>query len=324
MQGVNRLTRKEQSSYKPSDLWTNEEHFIFLKYCPSKRDKAFHAMANDTSARPHELLNLKIKDIKFKMAKGTQYAEILVSGKTKSRTLPLITSIPYVKDWLLNHPTGDNKDSWLFISLSNNQNKNMNKQLSRDGLLKQYQEQYKTRYFPQLVNDDCVPGCDKSHIKNLISKPWNLYIFRHSALTQKSKILKEHTLRDHAGWSITSKMPQVYIHYFGNESSNSLLEAYGIVKPEETNNFNDDVLKPIYCPNCDECNKPDARLCIKCKMILVYDEYFEILEKQKQKENEVEEIKKRMSIMEEGQKELLELLKHPKELLDLLNSEKTV
>ena len=54
MKGVRRLPRKEKSCYKPSDLWTIEEHAIFLKYCPSKRDKAFHAMANDTSARPHE------------------------------------------------------------------------------------------------------------------------------------------------------------------------------------------------------------------------------------------------------------------------------
>ena len=62
-------------------------------------------MANDTSARPHELLNLKIKDIKFKITSdGIQYAELLVSGKTKPRTLPLFSSIPYIKDWLLNHP----------------------------------------------------------------------------------------------------------------------------------------------------------------------------------------------------------------------------
>jgi integrase len=94
MQGIRRLPRKEKSPYKPSDLWTEEEHAIFLKYCPSKRDKAFHAMANDTSARPHELLNLKINDIVFKKAEnGIQYAEVLVCGKTKSRTLPLISSI---------------------------------------------------------------------------------------------------------------------------------------------------------------------------------------------------------------------------------------
>lgn len=109
MRGVKRLPRQEKSPYKPSDLWSTEEHGIFLKYCPSKRDICYHAMANDTSARPGELLNLKISDIVFKVSEsGIQYAEIVVSGKTKSRTLPLINCIPYLKDWLQHHPTGSN------------------------------------------------------------------------------------------------------------------------------------------------------------------------------------------------------------------------
>jgi site-specific recombinase XerD len=62
--GLSRIRRKEQTSYKVNDLWTMEEHAIFLKYCPSSRIKAYHAMALDTSARPHELLKLKIKDPK--------------------------------------------------------------------------------------------------------------------------------------------------------------------------------------------------------------------------------------------------------------------
>jgi hypothetical protein len=112
MRGIKRLPRQE----KPSDLWSTEEHGVFLKYCPSKRDVCYHSMANDTSARPSELLNLRISDIVFKVSEsGIQYAEILVSGKTKSRTLPLISSIPYLKDWLQNHPAGSNASSWLFV-----------------------------------------------------------------------------------------------------------------------------------------------------------------------------------------------------------------
>lgn len=101
-------------------------------------------MANDTSARPHELLNLKIKDIKFKITSdGIQYAELLVSGKTKPRTLPLFSSIPYIKDWLLNHPTAENPESWIFIPQSNNQSNNtVGRKLTRDALLKHYKEQY--------------------------------------------------------------------------------------------------------------------------------------------------------------------------------------
>jgi hypothetical protein len=43
MQGIKQLSRKEKSSYKPSDIWTNEDHALFLKYCPEKRDKCYHA-----------------------------------------------------------------------------------------------------------------------------------------------------------------------------------------------------------------------------------------------------------------------------------------
>ena len=41
---------------------------------------------------------------------------------------------------------------------------------------------------------------DKPRIAELLKKPWNPYIRRHSALTEKSMILKESVLRQHAGW----------------------------------------------------------------------------------------------------------------------------
>ncbi len=41
IQGLRQLTRQEKSSYKPSDLWDSREHAIFLKYCPSARDRCY-------------------------------------------------------------------------------------------------------------------------------------------------------------------------------------------------------------------------------------------------------------------------------------------
>lgn len=79
---VKHLRRKEKSTYKPTDLWTQADDLLFQKYCPSKRDRAYHTMSRDNSCRPSEILNLKIKDIVFKMAGSGQYAEILVNGKT--------------------------------------------------------------------------------------------------------------------------------------------------------------------------------------------------------------------------------------------------
>ncbi len=273
MRGIKQLPRKEKTPYSPTDLWEPMEHLIFLKYCPSIRDKCFHAMANDSSCRPSELLNLRVRDIIFKQtSEGKQYAEILIKGgKTKPRTIPLIDSIPYVKDLINSHPTGSNSDSWLFVS---NSNTAFGSRLSLDGLTYQYKYFYKTKYFPSLLMDPTVPEADKAFIRNLVTKKWNLYVQRHSALTQKSRYLKEHVLRDHAGWTLSSKMPQIYIHYFGNESANSILQAKGILKLEdEENNIN--AIKPRECPNCGEPNKRDARFCnnIKCKMVLTYESY---------------------------------------------------
>ena len=252
-------------------------------------------MANDTSCRPSELLHLKINDIKIKTSSttGMQYAEVhITKSKTKPRTLPLIFSLPYVKDWIDSHPLTNNPDAFLFISLADN---NFGKRLSENALYKLYTQRYKKRYFPKLLNEDSsIPEAEKSYIRNLLTKPWTPYIQRHSALTTKSLILKEHTLRDYAGWSMSSKMPQVYIHYFGNESSKSLLEAYGI---EDYKNEKTNVLRSKSCPNCNEPNKPDSRFCFKCKMVLTFDSYKETLEREKEKDNDIDELKRSVAFL---------------------------
>jgi len=122
MQGVRKLPRKEKTTYKPADIWETREHAVFLKYCPYKRDKCYHSLANDMSARPSEILNLKVKDIKFNVTdEGIHYAEVrIVQGKTGPRSVPLIDSLPYLKEWLEEHPQGEALDSNIFISQGNN------------------------------------------------------------------------------------------------------------------------------------------------------------------------------------------------------------
>jgi hypothetical protein len=54
IENIPKLKRKETSIYKPSDLWTQQDDLLFLKYCPTKREKCYHAVSRDTSCRPHE------------------------------------------------------------------------------------------------------------------------------------------------------------------------------------------------------------------------------------------------------------------------------
>jgi len=293
MQGIKRLTRKEKTSYEPGDIWEDRDHIIFLKYCPYKRDRCYHAMANDMSARPHEILGLKIKDIKFCITDdNVQYAEVRIKdGKTGPRSIPLIDSIPYLKEWLSEHPTSGNQNSWLFTIFANNSNET---RLTYEGLASRY-EYYKKRYFPSLLEDETIPESDKAIIRNMLTRPWNLYILRHSALTEKSQYLTESILRSHAGWTMSSKMPQVYIHLSG-EPSKILLQKKGILNKENLEDKNS--LKSKQCPNCFEPNKQDNRFCVKCRMVLSFNSYSEIRNEDKQKinklENDMESLKRGM------------------------------
>jgi len=154
------------------------------------------------------------------------------------------------------------------------------------------------KLFQKLLDNPNVSPEDKNLMRDLMNKPWNPYVRRQSALTEKSKILKEHVLRQHAGWSTNSDMPQKYLRYFGNESSQSLLEAYGIVtKDVQLQNQ----LKSKQCPNCSEPNKPDSKFCAKCRMVLTYDAYNETLEEKQTKESEVRRLN------EKYEKELKEM-----------------
>ena len=45
---IPKLKRKEISCYKPSDLWTQEDDLLFLKWVTNKRDRCYHTMARDT------------------------------------------------------------------------------------------------------------------------------------------------------------------------------------------------------------------------------------------------------------------------------------
>ena len=248
MNNIPKLKRKEISIYKPSDLWTTQDDLLFLKYCPVKRDKCYHAISRDLSARPVEILKLKIRDLSFKMVGQQQYAEVTInSGKSKSRTIPLINSLPYLKDYLSNeHPVPGNPNSPLIASTG----KSLGRHITTKRLHRIYNI-YKRVTFPRLLQSPKVVPEDKPLIEQLLKKPWNPYIRRHSALTEKSMILKENVLRQHAGWTQNSQMQLKYIHYFGNESSQDILEAYGLVD----HGVQFDQLQPKICPNCNEGNK---------------------------------------------------------------------
>jgi integrase len=170
IRNIGKIKRLEESTYKPSDLWTLEDDDLFLNYCPSKRLKCYHIISRDSSCRPHELLKLKIGDIQFRQnADNTQYAEVFVNGKTGSRHIPLINSIPYVKDYLLNeHPQPNNLAAPFLCS------KRQSTHLSVSRMYHEYQD-VREGLKNLAINSD-TSAEDKQKITELLRKPWNPYI----------------------------------------------------------------------------------------------------------------------------------------------------
>lgn len=106
--GLTFVARKgSRSPVKAKDIWTDQDTALFLKYCTEdKRLACYHSLAIDTSARPDELLQLKIGDIEIKKTPDEScrlYASLDIGrhGKKKrSRIVPMINSILYYRDYL--------------------------------------------------------------------------------------------------------------------------------------------------------------------------------------------------------------------------------
>lgn len=202
MENIPKIILKEVSIYKPTDLWTEEDDALFYKYCPIVRDRCWHAVARDTGCRPHELLRLKIKDVVIQQlhdSGGRHIARITVNGKTGIRHVRINNAYPILKDWLSNghHPFPNVPDAPLFCGVGK---KSIGRRLSAHAINAMY-DRYKKQVFPALLQDPRVPEEDKRKIRDLLKKPWNPYVRRHTAATEMSKSLKDPVLIDqYMGW----------------------------------------------------------------------------------------------------------------------------
>src|SRR5215211_2846159 len=299
MQHIPHIKRKEVSIYKPTDLWTEEDDAIFYKYCPSVRDRCWHAVSRDTGCRPSELLRLKIKDVVVQqLENGYQIARITVNGKTGTRHVRLNNSYPRLKEWLSHghHPYPANTNAPLFCGQGT---KNTGRHLVPQCIHIMYAN-YKKIHFPKLLRDPSVPEEDKQKISQLLKKPWNPYIRRHTAATEISKALKDSVLIDqYMGWSHAGNIRQKYQHYYNDDSFDAMLTMMDGLKPISPTR-NSTLLNPRLCPNCFETNKPESRFCRKCKFVLTFDAFTEATKESEKTKQQMEEMEKRLNLMYEA------------------------
>jgi integrase/recombinase XerD len=83
----------------------------------NKRDKTIIALLWDIGAGIGEIGTLRIKHVKFDDACSVI---IIVNGKTGYRRARAVWSVPYLMDWLEEHPERDNPEATLWFKFVKN------------------------------------------------------------------------------------------------------------------------------------------------------------------------------------------------------------
>lgn len=209
---------------------------IFLKYCTENpRPQFYHALAYESSARPGELLKLKIKDISPQPdeqgGKLCALIEVDRYGKKEQGRIVGITelSLQYYERYLnAQHPNPTNREAFAFHSKELS-GRFRNVPVGLDGMRADYKFFFKNKHIPKLLKRLDIPESDKKHLQFLKdTKKWNPYIMRHSSLIRLAPDISDYQLRRHAGWSKRSNMVEVYTHSRDGESAEDILLCYGV------------------------------------------------------------------------------------------------
>jgi integrase/recombinase XerD len=301
-----------RSPVKAKDIWTDQDTALFLKYCTEdKRLACYHSLAIDTSARPDELLQLKIGDIEIKKTPpdesgcGRLYASLDIGrhGKKKrSRIVPMINSILYYRDYLQSaHPNAANPNAFVFVSREY-EAKYRNAPISV-GCLRANYYSFRDKRIPALLKRPDVPPEDKLKLQQLQdTKKWNPYNMRHSSITKyaRNPNINEYTLRQHCGWTKSSNMIEVYTHELKGESFEDVMLACGVdLRDRKERELQLQELSGKHCPYCRMLNIPDARFCTECKLALTIDAFNETMEEKAKAVQEAEQSKRDMQEMKE-------------------------
>lgn len=226
----------EQNLVSPEDVK------LLVEQCRDAQSKTLVMLLWDSATRISEALSLRLSDILF----DSYGAQILVDGKTGKRKIRLIYSVPYLQDWLNQHPFKDQIMAPLFISVKG------------------------ARYGRQMTYELAKDTIARAVKTSKIQKKPTPHTFRHSRLNYLAKTgLNERDLRLFAGWTSTSAMPDTYLHYGYDALDKKLLKQAGklTAEDEQKAQTEQETLKPLPCSRCKQENPATALFC-HCGMAL--------------------------------------------------------
>lgn len=222
----------------PADIITEDDMKTIINYADSVRDRAFVKLLHETGARAGEFLNIKLKHIVFS---EDGRAHIHLDGKTGERRIPVVFSVPYLKQYLVMHPYKEDENSFLWWTNPRSNRKAPVKHCGAAKIL--------NRIWSKLPDD--------SPIKR---KDHNMHFFRHSRASILAPTMSESLLCKYMGWTLSSKQAKTYVHLSPDDLDNAFFGNLGM----NTKQVEEKKIVPKECEMCGTINDSKAEFCLKC------------------------------------------------------------
>jgi integrase len=232
---INAGTSKDYNpTPNPANMISRDEMGRLVDAARNPRDRALVAVAWDSGCRSGEFRDLTLGDV----SDHDHGMQIHPNGKTGERSVTLIPSAPYLRQWLNFHP-GDSDDAPLWSKL------NAPEKCSFNNL---------SHALKRLKRDT-----------DRFDKPVNLTNFRKSRASDlASRGMSQAHLEDRMGWVRGSDAASRYVAVFADQAEREFLSMEGVEVEEE----NDDVEAPEVCPRCDKETPRHEDVCVWCGQAL--------------------------------------------------------
>jgi integrase len=228
----------------PGDMLHWEEDVLpMIEATRYSRDAALIAAAWDSGARSGEIRGLSVGDV----TDHRHGFQLTFQGKTGQRTVTLIPSVPYLQQWLSDHPARDDPDAPLWCKLDR-------------------PEEFSYRMFTKILEGAAEDAG--------VDKPVTFTNFRKSSASYlASQGMNQAHIEDHHGWVRGSDVASRYVSVFGQDADRELAKIHGAEIDEDAE---PDPIAPMDCPRCGKETPREKDFCVWCGQATSHDAVEEI------------------------------------------------
>jgi integrase len=267
-----KTSSRTNDSLFPEDILSEADVKATSGVAEYSRDRAFVAMLFDSGGRIGEVLSLQRKNVVF----DEIGAVVVVDGKTGQRRQRLILSVPFVAEWLNDHPD-KRPEAPLWV------------------------------HHAQGCHEEGPVALDYYAARKLLlrlkqkaglSKPTNPQAFRHARATYLANYLTDAQLKKIFGWTQNSRMPGRYVHLAGRDVDEALMRVHGMEPKGQEKKAE---LTVVQCIRCDQKNSTIQKFCTKCGMPLDLKSAIEAADVKEKQMKQLEQADSKIKQLQEQQ-----------------------